>query len=86
MKALGENLNEQDIFTMIQEADADGDGNIDFEEFKKLMEQDTILGWDTLDPTTLKSANSGSSNSNSKSEDSKEQNGYNTHNNNNNNN
>eukprot|EP00483_Globobulimina_turgida_P000030 UN00030 len=59
MKALGENLNEQDILTMIQEADADGDGNIDFEEFKKLMEGDTILGWDHLN------ANSGSSNSKS---------------------
>merc|ERR1719420_1125690 len=44
MRALGENLNENDILTMIQEADADGDGNIDFEEFKKLMAEDAILG------------------------------------------
>merc|ERR1712087_1018687 len=45
MRALGENLNEDDILTMIQEADADGDGNIDFEEFKKLMAEDAILGF-----------------------------------------
>eukprot|EP00483_Globobulimina_turgida_P009798 UN09817 len=70
MKALGESLNEQDILTMIQEADADGDGNIDFEEFKKLMEEDTILGWDQLN------ANSGSSNSKSV-EDAKLQNNNN---------
>ena len=31
MQALGENLNEKDILVMIQEADDDGDGNIDFE-------------------------------------------------------
>ena len=31
MKALGESLSEQDIMVMIQEADADGDGNIDFD-------------------------------------------------------
>ena len=31
MKALGESLTEQDIMVMIQEADADGDGNIDFD-------------------------------------------------------
>merc|ERR1719192_2469207 len=61
MRALGENLNEDDILTMIQEADADGDGNIDFEEFKKLMAEDTILGFNNeFDPNTNSASGSGS--------------------------
>ena len=31
MRALGEEITEKDIMVMIQEADKDGDGNIDFE-------------------------------------------------------
>jgi len=37
LKALGENLETSDIEKMIAEVDQNGDGNIDFEEFGKLM-------------------------------------------------
>merc|ERR1712154_252276 len=38
MKALGENLTQQDIMFMIKTVDIDGDKNIDFGEFKKMMQ------------------------------------------------
>lgn len=38
---LGENMSEDDIQAMIKEADSDGSGEIDFDEFKKIM---TSLG------------------------------------------
>eukprot|EP00484_Ammonia_sp_Unknown_P021764 CAMPEP_0197028002 /NCGR_PEP_ID=MMETSP1384-20130603/7821_1 /TAXON_ID=29189 /ORGANISM="Ammonia sp." /LENGTH=299 /DNA_ID=CAMNT_0042456939 /DNA_START=21 /DNA_END=920 /DNA_ORIENTATION=- len=59
MKALGEDLTEDEIFNMIQEVDQDGDGNIDFNEFKKLMESDHIMGWDKESKDKKKSAQSG---------------------------
>lgn len=37
MKALGENLTEEEIEEMIREADINGDGEIDFYEFKAMM-------------------------------------------------
>lgn len=37
MKSLGELLSEREIKQMIEEADGDGDGEIDFHEFKKMM-------------------------------------------------
>jgi len=43
MKALGETLETDEIAVMVSEADTDGDGNIDFEEFEKLMKQDHLL-------------------------------------------
>ncbi|RVD84729.1 uncharacterized protein DFL_006455 [Arthrobotrys flagrans] len=38
MKALGENLTDEQIEEMIKEADKDGNGTIDFEEFKAIMQ------------------------------------------------
>ena len=37
MKQLGEKLSEEDIEEMIQEADKNGDGLIDYDEFVKYM-------------------------------------------------
>lgn len=37
MKALGENLTEDEVEEMIKEADINGDGEIDFFEFKQMM-------------------------------------------------
>ena len=37
MNNLGEPLTEAELSAMIAEADVDGDGNINFEEFKMLM-------------------------------------------------
>ena len=37
MKNLGEKMTQDDIQRMIREADLDGDNQIDFEEFKKMM-------------------------------------------------
>jgi calmodulin len=34
---LGENLTDEDVTAMIAEADTDGDGQVSFEEFKKIM-------------------------------------------------
>jgi len=39
MKALGENLSEEDIEFMMSEVDQNDDKEIDFEEFKKMMAQ-----------------------------------------------
>merc|ERR1712159_87355 len=38
MKSMGENLTHEEIEEMIREADIDGDGEIDYEEFKKMMD------------------------------------------------
>ncbi|KAF3904211.1 Calmodulin [Orbilia brochopaga] len=40
MKALGEDLTDDQIEEMIREADKDGNGTIDFEEFKAIMKMD----------------------------------------------
>uniref|UniRef100_A0A6B2G2W3 Calmodulin-2 B (Trinotate prediction) n=1 Tax=Myxobolus squamalis TaxID=59785 RepID=A0A6B2G2W3_MYXSQ len=37
MTQLGENLCEEEIVEMMHEADTDGDGNVDFKEFCKMM-------------------------------------------------
>ena len=37
MKNIGENLSEQDLTDMIEEADKNGDGMIDFEEFSSIL-------------------------------------------------
>merc|ERR1711924_45384 len=37
MKTLGESLTAEEIQEMIKEADIDGDGQVSFEEFKKMM-------------------------------------------------
>ena len=37
MNTLGEKLTNQEIDELIKEADIDGDGQINFEEFKKVM-------------------------------------------------
>ncbi|CAD0010667.1 unnamed protein product [Aureobasidium pullulans] len=37
MKSIGENLSDAEIDEMIKEADANGDGNIDYDEFAKIM-------------------------------------------------
>jgi len=47
MKALGEKLNKEEIEFMIKSVDIDGDKNIDFKEFQKMMQmkpipQDTV--------------------------------------------
>merc|ERR1712173_469687 len=38
MKALGENLTEDDVKFMMSEVDSDNNGVIDFDEFKKMMQ------------------------------------------------
>jgi len=38
MKNLGENLTDEEINEMIREADDDGDGHVDFDEFVKMMQ------------------------------------------------
>lgn len=40
MKSLGENLTDEDIDEMMNEADSDGDGTISFAEFVKMMSKD----------------------------------------------
>ncbi|KAF3940049.1 Calmodulin [Dactylella cylindrospora] len=40
MKAIGENLTDEEIDEMIREADKDKNGTIDFEEFKAIMRMD----------------------------------------------
>ena len=42
MNNLGEPLSEEEVITMIEEADLDGDGKINFVEFQKLMENKTV--------------------------------------------
>merc|ERR1711973_919242 len=42
MKALGENLNKEDIEFMIKSVDIDGDKTIDFKEFQKMMQMKPI--------------------------------------------
>jgi len=42
MSNLGEPLSEEEVITMIEEADLDGDGKINFVEFQKLMENKTV--------------------------------------------
>ena len=37
MQNLGEKLTDDEINEMISEADADGDGHVDYEEFVKMM-------------------------------------------------
>ena len=37
MSNLGQNLSDEEIELMIREADIDGDGQIDYEEFVKMM-------------------------------------------------
>ena len=37
MAQLGENLTDEQLNDMMKEADVNGDGGIDFEEFKKMM-------------------------------------------------
>lgn len=43
MNRLGENLTDEQLDAMIKEADLDGDGKINAEEFKKLMECDCLF-------------------------------------------
>ena len=43
MQSLGENLTDQDVKDMIFEADQNGDGCINFNEFKRMMLIDDIL-------------------------------------------
>lgn len=43
MQSLGENLTDQDVKDMIAEADQNGDGYINFNEFKRMMLIDDIL-------------------------------------------
>ena len=37
MTNLGEKLTDEDVYKMIREADVDGDGQINYEEFVKMM-------------------------------------------------
>ncbi len=39
LNKLGETMNEKDALELIEAADLDGDGNINFEEFVELMRQ-----------------------------------------------
>jgi calmodulin len=39
MANLGEALSQEEVDAMIKEADNDGDGQVNFEEFKKMMSQ-----------------------------------------------
>lgn len=43
MNRLGENLTDEQLDAMIKEADLDGDGKINAEEFKKLMEYNCLF-------------------------------------------
>jgi calmodulin len=37
MTSLGEKLSEEEVDAMMKEADADGDGQVDYQEFAKMM-------------------------------------------------
>ena len=63
MHALGEKkLVGPDILDMIAMVDDDNDGCIDFEEFKKLMEEDTMVGYNNAPSSNAKHSNSSTEN------------------------
>ena len=37
MMSLGEKLSDEEVDAMMKEADADGDGQVDYQEFAKMM-------------------------------------------------
>lgn len=37
MTSLGEKLSDEEVDAMMKEADADGDGQVDYQEFAKMM-------------------------------------------------
>jgi Ca2+-binding EF-hand superfamily protein len=39
MRNLGDNLTDEEAVDMIREADADGDGLVSYEEFKRIMQR-----------------------------------------------
>jgi len=48
MTNLGEKLTDEEVDEMIREADIDGDGQINYEEFVKMMMSKELLGTETI--------------------------------------
>lgn len=46
MKSIGESFNEADIGNLIKEADKDGDGKVNFEEFQAMLKDDKVCNPD----------------------------------------
>ncbi|KAG5626770.1 hypothetical protein H5410_011988 [Solanum commersonii] len=53
MTNLGEKLTDEEVYEMIREADVDGDGQINYDEFVKVM----MAKWELINSTYLNSVN-----------------------------
>ena len=66
MNNLGEPLTDYEVRSMIEAADLDGDGRINFDEFARLMQQGVFEGGGNSPPPTRQSSAYGAGSKNSR--------------------